>query len=210
MSLKLYLIYLERYLHLIGIFFIALLLGCSNAHKKEDRPNIVWINVEDINPVLGCYGDPHAITPNLDKLASEGVIYKRAYSTAPICAPSRSSFVTGVYSTSLGTQHLRSRVEKPDYIKTLPEYLKSEGYYVTNFGKTDWNFSPEGIFDYWEHDLSPWKNRPEGMPFFSTFVIGGTHEGSVNKAEKYKRITSDLPSERFQDPSKNKRTSFLS
>ncbi|MCC5932363.1 MAG: sulfatase-like hydrolase/transferase [Cyclobacteriaceae bacterium] len=176
--------------------------GCHSNKEKNSvtQPNIIWINVEDINPALGCYGDPNAITPNLDKLASEGIVYKNAYSTAPICAPSRSSFVTGVYSTSMGTQHLRSRIDKPDFIKTLPEHLKDAGYFVTNYAKTDWNFSADGVFDYWKQDLAPWRHRPVDKPFYSTFVIGGTHEGAANREDIYQRQTDGLPKENFHNP----------
>lgn len=168
--------------------------------EDASRPNIVWINVEDISPALGCYGDPNARTPNLDRLASEGIVYRRAYSTAPICAPSRSSFITGVYSTSMGTQHLRSVVERAEFILTLHEHLKNAGYYVTNYGKTDWNFSPEGVFDLWEQTYDPWRKRPEGQPFYSMFVIGGTHEGAANRPERYEAATQDLPPELRHDP----------
>ncbi|MGF1638707.1 MAG: sulfatase-like hydrolase/transferase [Cyclobacteriaceae bacterium] len=186
------------------VFISSLLLILSCKPNKEEHslsmPNIVWINVEDINPALGCYGDPNAITPNLDKLASEGVVYRNAYSTAPICAPSRSSFVTGVYSTSMGTQNLRSRVDRPDFIKTLPEHLKEAGYFVTNYAKTDWNFSAEGVFDYWKQDLAPWRQRPVDQPFYSTFVVGGTHEGSANNQDSYIKQIDGLPEEKYHDP----------
>lgn len=165
------------------IFLVC--LGCRQVNETPQQPpvqpNIVWINVEDIGPALGAYGDPRAITPNLDQLAAEGILYENAFSTAPICSPSRSSFITGVYSTSMGTQHLRSRVERPDFIKTMPEILKNAGYFVTNYGKTDWNFSPEGVFDLREQEFDPWRKRPQDQPFFSMFVIGGTHEGAANK-----------------------------
>ncbi len=58
-------------------------------------PNILWITAEDISPWLGCYGDPNATTPNLDKLASKGVLYQNAFANAPVCAPARSTIITG-------------------------------------------------------------------------------------------------------------------
>ncbi|MEK7993718.1 MAG: sulfatase-like hydrolase/transferase, partial [Planctomycetota bacterium] len=72
---------------------------------SKEKPNILWITCEDTSPFLGCYGDPYAITPNIDKLANEGILYTKAFATAPVCAPSRSCLITGVYATSLGTQH---------------------------------------------------------------------------------------------------------
>lgn len=184
------------------ILLVAAFLGVAHhalSQQQTERPNIVWINVEDTSPALGCYGDSLAKTPNLDKLAKEGIRYENAYATAPICSPSRSSFITGVYSTAMGTQHLRSVVRRPDFIKTLPEILKEQGYFVTNYGKTDWNFSDEGVFNLRTQSVEPWKNRANGQPFFSMFVIGGTHEGAINQRSNYVELTRNLtPRERQQ------------
>jgi N-sulfoglucosamine sulfohydrolase len=193
----------EKTCFFLCLAFLNPLFSCKQTKEVSQplpQPNIVWINVEDINPALGCYGDPNAFTPNLDRLASEGILYENAYSTAPICAPSRSSFVTGVYSTSMGTQHLRSVVERPEFIKTLPEILKDAGYFVTNYGKTDWNFSAEGVFDLREQTYDPWRKRPDGKPFYSTFVIGGTHEGAANREEVYVQRIDGLPLDKYHDP----------
>ena len=74
----------------------------------DNRPNILWLSAEDINTHFGCYGDPHAITPNLDQLATEGVRYTNAYTSAGVCAPCRSTIITGMYQTTIGTMHMRS------------------------------------------------------------------------------------------------------
>jgi arylsulfatase A-like enzyme len=195
--------FLARYCSLL-IF----LWSCAGNPSSEEAvlppPNVVWINVEDINPALGCYGDTLAVTPHLDQLAREGIVYRHAYATAPICAPSRSSFITGVYSTSAGTQHLRSVINRPEVLKTMPEYLKGMGYFTTNYGKTDWNFSPQGVFDLWEQDLAPWRKRPDtSKPFYSMFVIGGTHEGAANRLERYQEVmqqSGDEPQLREKRP----------
>lgn len=182
---------------------LVFMFSCGQKAAQEGElppPNVVWINVEDISPALGCYGDPNAKTPNLDRLAQEGVLFRQAFATAPICAPSRSSFITGVYSTAMGTQHLRSEIPRPGFLKTLPEHLKPLGYFCTNHGKTDWNFNPEGVFDYWEQDLAPWRNRPEGKPFFSMFVAGNTHEGPGNRREVYQRVVEGMPAGLFHAP----------
>jgi N-sulfoglucosamine sulfohydrolase len=89
---------------------IALLLGAAHA---ADRPNILWLTAEDMSPNMGCYGDDQALTPRLDELAKQGVRYDRAFSTAPVCSPSRSCLITGMYATSLGTQRLRSAFPVP-------------------------------------------------------------------------------------------------
>lgn len=171
---------LKTSLHPLGILLIFFLYaGCEKQQLPEAPPNILWISVEDIGPALGSYGDPYALTPNIDQLASEGVVYKRAYATAPICAPARSALITGIYATSMGTQHLRSVIPIPDTIVTLPEHMKGAGYYTTNNAKTDYNFDPEGMWDD-NGNQAHWRNRPEGKPFFSVFNYGITHEGHTN------------------------------
>ena len=121
----------------IFILSLVLISGCSYQHKSitvDEKPNIIWMVTEDISPALGCYGDDYAITPALDKFAEKAIRFEHAYATAPICAPSRSCLITGIYATSMGTQHLRTQVAKPTFIKTFPEYLKEAGYFVTNIG----------------------------------------------------------------------------
>lgn len=184
---------------LISLFLFP---GCSNQKKAKttERPNIVWIVCEDMNPILGCYGDNVAKTPNIDKLAETGVVYQHAYANAPICAPARSCLITGVYPTSLGTQHLRQEQTLPVWMKTFPHYLSESGYFTSNQNKTDFNFSAEGVFNYHKEDLYPWRQRAEGQPFFSFFNIGDTHEGPGNTPENYLRVTDNLSPEQFTSP----------
>jgi len=119
------------------------MVSCRNQHNPssvkgiKDLPNILWITCEDLMPMLHCYGDAYAHTPNLDLLASQGALYRNAFATAPVCSPARSALATGVYASSLGSQHLRSEINKPAFIRTLPAILKSEGYYCTNNDKDD-------------------------------------------------------------------------
>jgi arylsulfatase A-like enzyme len=176
--------------------------GCGDAQSKKttERPNIVWIVCEDMNPILGCYGDKVAKTPNIDQLAKTGIVYRHAYASAPICAPARSCLITGVYPTSMGTQHLRQEQTIPAWLKPFPKLLSENGYFTSNQNKTDFNFSPEGVFDYHKEDLYPWRQRKEGQPFFSFFNIGDTHEGPGNSPENYKRVTANLSSEQLTSP----------
>ncbi len=85
---------------------MATTLTSTIAQEGLDRPNIVWIVLEDITPMMGCYGDKYARTPAFDQLASIGIRYDKAYSVAPVCSPSRSGHITGIYPTSLGTVHI--------------------------------------------------------------------------------------------------------
>ncbi|MEM9261278.1 MAG: sulfatase-like hydrolase/transferase, partial [Bacteroidota bacterium] len=109
------------------------LLPCLWAQAAEitHKPNILWITSEDNSAHwLGCYGNPHANTPNIDQLAREGFQYMHTYANAPVCAPMRSTWITGMLSLSLGTHPMRSFYEIPhDQIRYYPDYLKENGYY---------------------------------------------------------------------------------
>jgi N-sulfoglucosamine sulfohydrolase len=188
----------SRALAMAGITGLALLPSActpSGEDQNAGRPNIVWIVCEDMNPILGCYGDKLAKTPNIDKLAETGIVFRQAYASAPICAPARSCLITGVYPTSLGTPHLRQEQTIPQWMKTFPQYLTESGYFTTNQNKTDFNFSPQGVFDYHKDDLYPWRQRQSGQPFFSFFNIGDTHEGPGNSSERHKNLTANLSAE---------------
>ena len=93
----------------LWLAFICLLTLSCVTEKKADKPlNVVWISCEDMGPILGAYGNTIIKTPNLDRLASEGVLYKNAYSTVGVCAPSRFSIITGMYSARLGAHNMRT------------------------------------------------------------------------------------------------------
>ena len=94
-------------------------------------PNILWLTSEDNGPHLGCYGDKYADTPNLDGLAARGMIYTRAISNAPVCAPARTTIISGMYPTSTGAEHMRSMTNLPKSFKMYPVYLRELGYYCT-------------------------------------------------------------------------------
>ena len=155
---------------------------CVAADKPADRPNILWIVSEDNSPFLGCYGDKLARTPNLDALASQGILFERAYASAPICAPNRSTLITGCHSCSLGTQPMRSSNRIPDAIRAYSEYLRQAGYYCTNNSKTDYNTAiPKSAWDE-SSNKAHYKNRKEGQPFFAIFNIGVSHESSTHRS----------------------------
>ncbi|MBC8166424.1 MAG: sulfatase-like hydrolase/transferase, partial [Bryobacteraceae bacterium] len=79
----------------------------SFAQPREAPPNILWITCEDTGPQLGCYGDKYANTPNLDRLAAQGARYRTAWSNAPVCAPARTTIISGMYPPSTGSEHMR-------------------------------------------------------------------------------------------------------
>ena len=128
----------------------------------KDQPNILWIVSEDNSPLLGCYGDPLAKTPNIDRLAEKGVRFDNVYANAPVCAPSRSTIITGVYPVSIGTQHMRCLNQIPEAIQFFPNYLKEAGYFTTLRLKRDYNIpAQDGTWDidnFWHLHPHPWCN----------------------------------------------------
>ncbi len=163
----------------------------------ETRPNIVWIVTEDISPDLGCYGCADAITPTLDKLASQGARFTHCYTHAPVCAPSRSGLITGQYPTTMGSHHMRSQLVKAPPLFT--DYLKEAGYHVAFPGKTDFNFPvPKGAFD----STGNWtKADPPKQPFFAYMNFTITHESQVRATpEQYKKNTTKLTDAQRRDP----------
>lgn len=167
------------------------------------RPNILWITCEDISPDLGCYGDPYAVTPNLDRLAKQGVRYTRAFATASVCTPARSCLITGVHATSLGTQHLRGAVPLPAEIRCFTVYLRKAGYYCSNNAKEDYNFvTPAGTWDE-SSNRAHWRRRAPGQPFFSVFNFTTTHQGQIRlPPEQFARRTAELSQQQRHDPAK--------
>lgn len=149
--------------------------------SAAQQPNILWLTTEDNGPELGCYGDEYATTPNIDALAAKGMLYNLAWSTAPVCAPARTTIISGMYPPSTGAQHMRSFVTAPDFMRAYPEYLKDAGYYVTNNSKEDYNITTPA--DLWDESSNQahWKNRPEGSPFFAIFNFTASHESQVRK-----------------------------
>ena len=191
---------------------IALLILIAFARtapaQTPPRPNIVWISNEDMSPHLGVYGDAMARTPVLDRLARESIRYTRAFTTAPVCAPSRAAIITGMYQTAIGAQHMRTTEDRvpelpgpylavpPHYVKAFPEYLRAAGYYTSNRAKTDYQFGEP--FTIWD-DLGPnahWRNRTDKtQPFFSVFNLMVTHESQIfpsSPARKGKGLITDL------------------
>ncbi|MHC4444804.1 MAG: sulfatase-like hydrolase/transferase [Planctomycetota bacterium] len=176
----------------------------KTASNKPPRPNILWITCEDTSPYLGCYGDSYALTPNLDRLAAEGILYNNAYATAPVCAPARSCLITGIYATTLGTQHLRSKVKIPQQIKCFTEYLRNAGYYCSNNVKQDYNFDAPNAWNE-SSNQAHWRKRKNNQPFFSVFNITNTHQSlTIKTEEQIQKITSQLKPHQLHHPDKAK------
>ena len=172
----------------------------------QSRPNILWLSVEDMSPWLNCYGDSTVPTPNIDRLAREGIRYDQAFTTAGVCAPSRCAIITGMYQTTTGGHNMRTfnifpevqevprqySIVPPPEVKAFPEYLRARGYYTTNNVKADYQFvAPPTVWD--EHsNTAHYKNRAEGQPFFAIFNSTITHESQVwMRADRPLRVSPD-------------------
>jgi uncharacterized sulfatase len=174
----------------------------ASTQAKETHTNIVWITCEDISPHLGCYGDPHAITPSLDALAEQGIRYSHAYTTAGVCAPCRSGIITGMYQNSIGTHHMRCDASLPEWLRPFPMLLREAGYYCTNNSKTDYQFSTPDPDAIWNESSGKahWKNRPDpAQPFFAVFNFTGCHESGIAGESKYREVTRNLSPDQRQD-----------
>jgi arylsulfatase A-like enzyme len=146
-----------------------------------DRPNILWITSEDnAASWLGCYGNKDAQTPRLDKLATEGLRFTRAYANAPVCAVARSTILNGVHAVTQGTHHMRSRYPIPADITPYVTAMRAAGYYCTNHTKTDYNFrgNDSALWDDGSNKAH-YRNRPDGKPFLAVINLQETHESSL-------------------------------
>ncbi len=157
-----------------------------------DRPNILWLTSEDHGPHMGCYGDTYATTPNIDALAAQGMLFKRAWSCGPVCAAARTTIIAGMYPPSTGGEHMRSMTQTPKGTKMYPQFLREAGYYCTNNSKEDYNLQkPEGVWDL-SSGNAHWRNRKDGQPFFAIFNETCSHESQLRKR----------PHEAIHDPAK--------
>lgn len=202
---------------LLGVLVISgALNSCSPKPLESKPPNILWIYLEDTSPLLGCYGNTLVSTPNIDSLAFKGMRFTNAIMPAPVCSASRSSIITGIMSTTLGTHnHHSSRTEEsaiylPDSIKTIPELFKESGYFTFNNGKDDYNFIYDRIDlysqDYKYHPLYGKSGErlnisdlKSSTPFFGQIQLyGGKEIFSSTFKERVKapvdRSKIDLPS----------------
>lgn len=122
---------LQRLLCFLVVFTLCIQLSFS-----QEKPNILFIAIDDLRPELGAYGSEMAITPNLDSLAAGGLLFTRAYCQQAICSPSRASVMTGARPESIGVieNYTYFRDLNPDII-TLPQHFKNNGYETIKIGK---------------------------------------------------------------------------
>ena len=160
-------------------FFAAIALALATSAFGAERPNILWVSSEDNGPELGCYGDTYATSPHIDALAAKGMRYTNAISTAPVCAPARTTIISGMYPVATGSQHMRSRAKMPTGLKMFPQYLQEIGYYCTNNSKEDYNLIKPG--QVWDESSNQahWRDRSANTPFFAVFNHTISHESQI-------------------------------
>ncbi|MBI3680491.1 MAG: sulfatase [Acidobacteria bacterium] len=172
----------------------------SRMGAASDRPNILWMLAEDIGPMLGCYGYPLVRTPNLDRLAAQGVRFTRASTTAPVCSSSRSAFNVGLYQIHTGTHHHRSHRKDgyrlPAGARLITDRLREAGYFTANVlefapgaagsGKTDFNFRAPKPFD-----GTHWNQRKPGQPFYAQVNFREPHKGPAFKEARRQKDLVD-------------------
>lgn len=193
---------------------VSLLSGCDNFSNGvldqpdlPNTPNILWLVAEDLSPIIAPFGDDTVTTPNLDRLAAEGVRYTKVFSTSGVCAPSRAAIATGMYQNRIGAQHMRTsnvsgygveglvayEAVPPPSVKMHSQYFREAGYYTSNNAKEDYQFRK--AVTAWDDSSNQahWRNRASGQPFFSIFNFGITHESQIwAQAGNPLRVPEDL------------------
>ena len=176
------------------LLFLGLIISCSDEKNLANRPNIVWLVAEDLGLYIPPFGDSTIVTPNLSRLADEGVRYTNVYSVSGVCSPSRASIVTGMYPTSIGAHHMRTlsqqpaakkkglinyEVVPPPQVKMVSQILRENGYYCTNNKKEDYQFYKS--ITAWDESsiFAHWRNRAKDQNFYSIFNFGVTHESNL-------------------------------
>ncbi|MFC2110291.1 sulfatase [Bacteroidota bacterium] len=205
--MKIYRIGLSKKL-IIGIVCL-LVFACDNNTSEKvksssinlpKKPNILWLVTEDMGAYIPPFGDLTAKTPNLSRLASEGVIYPNLYSTSGVCSPSRAAIATGMYPSSIGANHMRTtsntkqtglkkyEAVPPLEVKMISQLLRENGYYCTNNYKEDYQFkAPVTAWDE-SSTYAHWRNKADGQPFYAVFNFTETHESGLFEPYGFRQI----------------------
>ncbi|WP_282055867.1 sulfatase family protein [Maribacter luteus] len=169
-------------------------------NELPQRPNILWLVTEDMGAYIPSFGDSTIVTPNLSRLAKEGVVYPNLYSTSGVCAPSRAAIATGMYPTSIGANDMRTTSNTnetglpaygavpPPEVRMVSELLRMNGYYCSNNYKEDYQFkAPKTAWDE-SGPYAHWRNRDKNQPFFSVFNFTETHESGLFEPYGFRKI----------------------
>jgi len=194
---------------LTGFLLFQLLAGCQLGTEKETkemsdelpfRPHILWLVTEDMGLYIPAFGDSTIQTPNLSRLAAEGIRYPNLFSPSGVCAPSRAAIAMGLYPSSFGANHMRTSSHReftglpayeaipPPEAKMMSQVLRENEYYCTNNLKKDYQFQePVTAWDV-SGPFAHWRNRSEGQPFFSIFNFTETHESGLFEPYGFRHI----------------------
>lgn len=194
---------------------VLILVMIGQRAIAESRPNVVWIIAEDMSRHFHYQGEPLVQTPNVDRLAAEGINFTHAFVTAPVCSTARSALITGMYQTSIGAQHHRSgrgkiKLHLPENVTLVPKLFQDAGYYTVNtaypwlkegIAKTDYNFEWDSSI----YDGNDWSQRAEGQPFFAQIQLHGgklrhNKQFHVDEADQIKPTDVKLPPYYPSDP----------
>jgi arylsulfatase A-like enzyme len=188
-------------------------VGAAAEPERNSTPNVVWFVVDDMSANFSCYGETLITTPNVDRLAAEGVRFSHAFVTAPVCSACRSALITGMYQTSIGAHHHRSgrgkkKIHLAENVKLVPELFQQAGYYTCigsglpkaasdgrrgGLGKTDYNFE----WSEQAYDGADWAGRKPGQPFFMQVQLpggklrGNSEESARRLAQRVRRQLGD-------------------
>jgi arylsulfatase A-like enzyme len=175
---------------IVRLFGLLIATAAAWPAPAADRPNIVWIVVDDMSADFGCYGSPAVPTPQVDRLAAEGTRFTHAFVTAPVCSPCRSALITGMVQTTIGAHHHRSgrgveKIRLPVGVRPVPAIFREAGWYTCigdglpgaeakrgrpqGLGKTDYNFECDAAI----YDGEDWAGREPGQPFFMQVQLPG-------------------------------------
>ena len=202
---------------MVKVFLLALVccFACTSTENSsreksqgaDSQPNILWLVAEDLSPVIPSFGDSTVETPNLSRLAAEGVRYTNVFSVSGVCAPSRAALATGMYPSRIGATHMRNtgliqfmpegiipyEAMPPAQVKMHSEYLRAIGDYCSNNPKEDYQFKK--TLTAWDESSrrAHWRNKKPGQPFFAIFNFQVSHESQIwAKAEDSLWVDANL------------------
>lgn len=183
------------------VYLFLLMIACTylNGQSVDSKQkNVLYVIADDLSSIINSYNDGGVITPNLDKLAANGVVFEKAYCQSSLCNPSRTSIMTGKYPAEtrvLGNQpHFRG---VDPSVKTIPQYFKEQGYYSVGIGKIyhNWGQAIKGDERSWsEPEIYHW-----GAHFMDWYIPGRPYELHTDIKKRGAVQCEDVPDEAYLD-----------